>query len=146
MGDGKKALTVFVNGTPFWGGGPGVMEGEDGSSYGHISAIDPASGEIKWRYEDPYPLVGGALATAGGVVFSGNQQGYALALDDTTGKVLWKFQTGSTVRSQPITYTVDGRQYVAIGSGGGGLAVTLVGEVPRRTLGSTLVVFALPPE
>jgi glucose dehydrogenase len=50
------------------------------------------------------------------------------------------------VRSQPITYTVDGRQYVAIGSGGGGLAVTLVGEVPRRTLGSTLVVFALPPE
>lgn len=142
----EKALTVFVNGTPFWGGGPGVMEGEDGSSYGHISAIDPASGEIKWRYEDPYPLVGGALATAGGVVFSGNQQGYALALDDTTGKVLWKFQTGSTVRSQPITYTVDGRQYVAIGSGGGGLAVTLVGEVPRRTLGSTLVVFALPPE
>ena len=86
------------------------------------------------------------MATAGGVVFSGNQQGYALALDDTTGKVLWKFQTGSTVRSQPITYTVDGRQYVAIGSGGGGLAVTLVGEVPRRTLGSTLVVFALPPE
>ena len=140
----EKTVTVFVNGQPFWGGGPGVMQGEDGSSYGHISAIDPATGEIKWRYEDPYPFVGGALATAGGLVFSGDQLGYALAIDDTTGQVLWKFQTGSPVRSQPVTYAIGGRQYVAIGSGGGGLAVTLVGEPPRRTLGSTLVVFALP--
>ena len=140
----EKAVTVFVNGTPFWGGGPGVMQGEDGSSYGHLSAIDPASGKIVWRYLDEYPMVGGAMATAGGLVFTGNQQGYALAFDDTSGEVLWKFQTGSTIRSQPTTYAIDGRQYVAIGSGGGGLAVTLVGEPPIRTLGSTLVVFALP--
>ncbi len=140
----EKAVTVFVNGTPFWGGGPGVMQGEDGSSYGHLSAIDPASGKIVWRYLDEYPLVGGAMTTAGGLVFTGNQEGYALAFDDTSGEVLWKFQTGSAMRSQPTTYAIEGRQYVAIGSGGGGLAVTLVGEPPTRTLGSTLVVFALP--
>jgi len=140
----EKAVTVFLNGTPFWGGGPGVMQGEDGSSYGHLSAIDPATGEIVWRYLDEYPLVGGAMTTAGGLVFTGNQEGYALAFDDTSGELLWKFQTGSTVRSQPTTFAIDGRQYVAIGSGGGGLAVSLVGEPPMRTLGSTLVVFSLP--
>ena len=140
----EKETSVFVNGTPFWGGGPGVMEGEDGKSYGHLSAIDPATGAIKWRYKDEYPLVGGALATAGGVVFSGNQKGYALAFDDSTGEVLWKFQTGSAVRGQPVTWKLDGRQYVAVPSGGGGLAVTIVGEAPMTTLGSTLVVFALP--
>jgi alcohol dehydrogenase (cytochrome c) len=78
------------------------------------------------------------------LVFTGNQSGYALAFDDTTGELLWKFQTGSTVRGQPVTYKVGGRQYVAIPSGGGGLAVSLVGENPLGTKGSTLAVFALP--
>ena len=87
-------------------------------------------------------MVGGALATGGGLVFTGNQQGYALALDSETGKVLWRFQMGAGMRSQPITYRIDGRQYVAIGSGSGGAAVALVGEPPLRTLGSGLMVFA----
>ena len=88
--------------------------------------------------------MGGTLATAGGLVFTGNQQGYALAFDDTTGELLWKFQTGAAVRGQPATYKVGGRQYVAVPSGGGGLAVTLVGEPPLASKGSALVVFALP--
>ena len=140
----EKQAAVFVNGTPFWGGGPGTMQGEDGSSYGHLSAIDPATGKTKWRYKDDYPLVGGTLATAGGVVFTGNQAGYALAFDDTTGKPLWKFQTGSMVRGQPITYKLGGTQYVAVPSGGGGIAVAIIGEHPKVTKGSALVVFALP--
>jgi alcohol dehydrogenase (cytochrome c) len=93
---------------------------------------------------DDYPLVGGTLATAGGLVFTGNQHGYAMAFDDTTGELLWQFQTGSTVRGQPVTYKIGGRQYVAVPSGGGGLVVSLVGENPLMTKGSTLVVFALP--
>jgi len=140
----EKANAIFIQGIPFWGGGPGKMEGDDQSSYGHLSAIDPTTGAIKWRYVDEYPLVGGTLATAGGLVFTGNQNGYALAFDDTTGELLWKFQTGSTVRGQPVTYKINGRQYVAIPSGGGGLAVSLVGENPLSTRGSALLVFALP--
>ncbi|MEW6297108.1 MAG: PQQ-dependent dehydrogenase, methanol/ethanol family [Thermodesulfobacteriota bacterium] len=140
----EKAAAIFIQGVPFWGGGPGKMEGDDQSSYGHLSAIDPTTGAIKWRYVDEYPLVGGTLATAGGLVFTGNQNGYALAFDDTTGELLWKFQTGSTVRGQPVTYKLNGRQYVAVPSGGGGLAVSLVGENPLSTRGSALIVFALP--
>jgi alcohol dehydrogenase (cytochrome c) len=78
------------------------------------------------------------------LVFTGNQTGYALAFDDTTGELLWKLQTGSPVRGQPVTYKVGGRQYVAIPSGGGGLAVTIVGENPLGTKGSAVVVLALP--
>ena len=140
----EKDTAVFMNGTPFWGGGPGVTEGEDQSSWGTVTATDPATGEIKWRYKDEYPMVGGALVTGGGVVFTGNQTGYALALDDASGEVLWKFQTGSAVRGQPVTWKMDGRQYVAMPSGGGGIAVSIVGQPTLDTPGSALVVFALP--
>jgi alcohol dehydrogenase (cytochrome c) len=140
----EKQVAVFVNGTPFWGGGPGITQAEDGSAYGHLSAIDPATGKIKWRYKDQWPMVGGTLATAGGLIFTGNQAGYALAFDDTTGKELWKFQTGSMIRSQPVTYKQGGTQFVAVPSGGGGIAVAIVGENPKVTKGDALVVFALP--
>ena len=140
----KKAAAIFVQGIPYWGGGPGATQGDDGSSYGHLSAIDPSTGAVKWQYKDDYPLVGGTLATAGGLVFTGNQNGYAMAFDDTTGELLWKFQTGSGVRGQPVTYKLDGRQYVAVPSGGGGLATTLLGKPDKVNQGSALVVFALP--
>jgi alcohol dehydrogenase (cytochrome c) len=140
----EKETAVFVNGTPFWGGGPGVMEAEDGSSYGTLSALDPASGQVAWRYKDDYPMLSGALATGGGLVFTGNQSGYALAFDDRTGDVLWRFQLGSALRGQPVTWKQDGRQYVAIPSGGGGIAASIVGQPELDTLGSMLAVFALP--
>lgn len=140
----KKAAAVFVQGIPYWGGGPGTTQGDDGSSYGHLSAIDPSTGAIRWQYKDDYPLVGGTLATAGGLVFTGNQNGYAMAFDDTTGELLWKFQTGSGVRGQPVTYKLDGRQYIAVPSGGGGLVTTLLGKPDKVNQGSALVVFALP--
>ena len=79
--------------------------------------------------------------TAGHVVFTGNQEGYALAFDDEKGTLLWKFQTGSGVRGQPITYKIDGVSIVAIGSGGGGLAADYAGKPPLITLGSALFVF-----
>ena len=77
-------------------------------------------------------------------MFSGDQEGYAFALDDMTGEVLWKFQTGSSIRSQPITWKVDGQQFVAIASGGGGIIGSIVGAPDLVTNGSTLVVFAVP--
>jgi alcohol dehydrogenase (cytochrome c) len=62
----EKQEAVFVNGTPFWGGGPGVMQAEDGSAFGTLSALEPATGKIKWVYKDQWPMVGGTLTTAGG--------------------------------------------------------------------------------
>ena len=75
----------------------------------------------------------------GGIVF-------ALALDADSGEVLWKFQTGSSIRSQPVTWQMDGRQFVAIGSGAGGIVSTYVGSPDIITTGSALLVFALPSE
>ncbi len=140
----KKSAAMFIQGIPYWGGGPGATQGEDQSSYGHFSAIDPTTGAVKWRHTEGYPLMGGTLVTAGGVVFTGNLEGYALAFDDTTGELLWKFQTGASMRGQPITYKIGKRQYVAIPSGGGGIAASMVGEPPLASTGSALVVFALP--
>ncbi len=140
----KKAEAMFVQGIPYWGGGWDKTQGDDQSSYGHLSAIDPTTGAVKWRHKEEYPLLGGTLTTAGGLVFTGNQEGYVMAFDDTTGKVLWKFQTGASLRGQPATYKIGGQQYVAVPSGGGGIMAPLAGEPPISSKGSALIVFALP--
>ncbi|MGE0822866.1 MAG: PQQ-dependent dehydrogenase, methanol/ethanol family [Candidatus Binatia bacterium] len=140
----KKATATFIQGIPYWGGGWNGAQGDDQSSYGHFSAIDPTTGAIKWRHTEDYPLLGGTLATAGGVVFTGNQEGHVMAFDDETGKVLWKFQSGASVRGQPATYKIGDTQYIAVPSGGGGIVATISGEPPLASKGSALVVFALP--
>ena len=66
------------------------------------------------------PLFSGMLVTKGGVLFTGDLRGRFLAYDAKTGKELWKFQTGSGINASPITYELDGKQYVAILSGLGG--------------------------
>jgi len=80
--------------------------------------VDPATGETKWRTETVTPPTSGLLATAGGLVFAGDREGYLMALDASTGKPLWKFQTGGTVIAPPISYSMDGKQYVAVAAGG----------------------------
>lgn len=136
----------FEEGEPYWGGSPGITEHDEKTAYGIFVAIDALSGDVVWRHQDKYPFVGGAVATGGDLVFSGNQQGYAIALDADTGEKLWQFQTGSSVRGQPITWEIEGRQYVAIGSGAGGLVPQFLGRPDLITAGSALVVFALPEE
>jgi alcohol dehydrogenase (cytochrome c) len=79
---------------------------------GALKAIDPKTGEIKWTYKNKAPLWGGVLATAGGLVFTGNPEGYLMAFDAETGEMLYKFNTGSGVVSSPITWKMDGEQYV----------------------------------
>ena len=93
---------------------------------GSVLAVNPATGEIKWRTRTVTPLTGGLLATAGDLVFAGDRQGYLMALDAETGKPLWKFQTGGTVIAPPISYTLDGKQYIAVAAG------------------SAMITFALP--
>ncbi len=91
-----------------------------GDTIGRIKAIDVANKKVVWEVESPLPLFAGMLVTKSGVLFTGDQRGRLLVMDAKTGKLLWKFQTGSGINASPITYELDGKQYVAILSGLGG--------------------------
>ena len=82
-----------------------------------FSAIDPLTGEIKVKAHIPYPNYSGALATAGGVVFTGFTDGTLMAFDDTTMQQLWKINVGVGFNAPPMTFEVNGKQYVAILAG-----------------------------
>jgi alcohol dehydrogenase (cytochrome c) len=116
-------------------------------NFGELGAIDVRTGLKRWSHPSRYPWTGGALATASGIVFSGNAAGDFFAFDAHTGAVLWKYHTSSGIVGVPTTYRVDGKQYVAVwaGYGGGvaafgGPAATLTANIPR---GGRLYVFEL---
>ena len=87
---------------------------------GWLKAFDVANKKWLWQLPSHLPLFSGTLVTKGGLVFTGDQLGRVLAVDAASGKLLWSFQTGSGINASPITYELDGRQYVAILSGLGG--------------------------
>jgi alcohol dehydrogenase (cytochrome c) len=97
----------------FNGGGPG----QAGPITSSITMIDPATGELKKRVEFPYPNSSGTLTTAGGLVMTGLLDGTIVALDDQTLEELWRFNVGAGFNVPPMTYAVNGRQYIAISSG-----------------------------
>jgi alcohol dehydrogenase (cytochrome c) len=82
-----------------------------------IIAADPMTGEIKTTIHIPYPNNSGVLATAGGVIFTGYTDGTFAAYDDTTLQQLWKINVGTGFDAPPMTFSVNGKQYVAIMSG-----------------------------
>jgi len=82
-----------------------------------LSRIDPLTGEVKKNAHLRYPNYSGALSTAGGLVFIGLLDGTVAALDDTTLEQLWKINVGSGFTAPPMTFEVNGKQYVAIASG-----------------------------
>lgn len=105
--------------------------------WGTLSAVDLAQGgRIRWQVKTPEPLLGGVLATAGDLVFSGAGQGRFAAFDSQTGQELWSAQANAGVNAPPITYVIDGRQYVAVAAGGNALFGFKQGD--------ELLVFALP--
>ena len=85
--------------------------------YGALRALDPATGKVKWQWRHPSPTWSGVLSTAGGLVFTGDAEGNFIALDAATGKALWHFQCGASVYSSPMTYAVNGKQYIAVAAG-----------------------------
>ena len=89
-----------------------------GVQNGPFVALDVDTGKIAWQYQAKQPLIGGALATAGNLVFMGEGDGYFDAFDATSGTKLWRFNLGAGVNAPPITYTVDGVQYIAVAAGG----------------------------
>jgi alcohol dehydrogenase (cytochrome c) len=117
---------------------------------GSLKAIDPKTGETKWEYKNNAPLWGGVMTTAGGLVFTGTPEGEFKAFDAENGKELWSFQTGSGVVGQPVTWEMDGEQYVSVISGWGGAVPLWGGEVAKKVnylnQGGTVWTFKLPKE
>jgi alcohol dehydrogenase (cytochrome c) len=107
-----------IAGRPYTGTGQQLDPG-DTQQPGAIAAMDPLSGEIRWRFNmlEALPTIG-VMATKGGVLFGGTYRGHFVALDAKTGKLLWRKQLGSPYRSSPISYALDGRQYIAIAAEG----------------------------
>jgi PQQ-dependent dehydrogenase (methanol/ethanol family) len=162
--DTEAAQTSFIAGTPYVGATLRMKPGPGGIR-GRFTAWDPARAKAAWVIEEDLPVWSGALATAGDVVFYGTMEGWFKAIDARSGALLWQFKTGSGIVGQPVSYRgPDGKQYVAVLSGVGGWAGTVVAndidtrdrtaaggfanavsDLPRKTTkGGMLYVFALP--
>jgi alcohol dehydrogenase (cytochrome c) len=87
------------------------------SGYGAIRALDPATGRRVWEYRMNDVSDSGLLTTSTGLLFSGNREGHFFALNAQDGKLLWNRYLGGQVASSPVTWSVDGQQYVSIASG-----------------------------
>lgn len=108
--------------TPAVGDKPAIrysaLEPIDEARWGLLSAIELNTGKLRWQHKTPEPLVGGVLATAGGLVFTGEGNGNLDAVDADNGEVLWQFKSDAGVNAPPVTYQVDGVQYIAVAAGG----------------------------
>jgi PQQ-dependent dehydrogenase (methanol/ethanol family) len=153
----------YIPGTPFVGADVKMYAGPGGNR-GVFTAWDPVARRKVFEIKEDLPLWSPALATAGGLVFYGTMDGWFKAIDARSGKLLWQFKTGSGIIGQPISYRgPDGRQYIAVPSGIGGWAGSIVSAdlderdptaalgfvnatkdlKKRTTKGGTVYVFAL---
>jgi alcohol dehydrogenase (cytochrome c) len=98
--------------------GSAYFPSDDAEPYwGALRALDPMTGKLQWEFRHVSPTWSGVLSTAGGLVFSGDAEGNFAALHATSGKVLWHFQTGAAAYASPMSFSVDGKQYVVIATG-----------------------------
>ena len=113
---------------------------------GTVRAISAETGETEWLYEQRAGTMS-LMATGGGLVFGGDVNGRFRALSDETGEVLWEVNLGAPVTGYPVTYAVDGRQYVAVSTGSASSSSGFLRLTPELTpgVGNNLFVFALPP-
>ncbi len=139
------ATTYTVKTVPGGPGRPEIRYTETGEAKGEpsfstLTAVDlAAGGRIAWSVRGGSRLSGGTLATAGGLVFSGEEDGHLAAHDSRTGEILWRFQCGAGISGPAMTYALDGRQYVAAAAGGSSFT-----KSAGFGTGDALVVFALP--
>jgi alcohol dehydrogenase (cytochrome c) len=110
-----KGEPEYVPGEPFMAGGEQALTGD--KAYGAIRALEAETGEKKWEFRLHSPPWSGCLSTAGGLVFGGTNEGQMFALDAVTGEVRWQFHSGGAVRSNPVSFMIDGAQRIAIASG-----------------------------
>ncbi len=101
---------------------------KDNGDRGYLRAIDPMTGATKWKTGSPMPRNAGVLATDGGLIFTGAQTGEFEAFNAETGEKLWEYQTGSGIVGQPVTWEMDGQQYITIVNGGGAVYALFSGD------------------
>ena len=104
--------------------------------WGRLAAVNLDTGKMAWKFDTEQPLIGGVLATAGDLVFNGEGNGLFRAFDARSGQKLWEYQCGAGVNAPAVSYTVGGKQYVAVAAGGNTQL-----DFKR---GNTVLVFALP--
>jgi lanthanide-dependent methanol dehydrogenase len=152
----------YTAGQPYVGATLSMYPPKGDNNLGNFIAWDAGTGKIVWSNPEPFSAWGGALATAGGVVFYGTLEGYLKAVDEKTGKELFKFKTPSGIIGNVMTYMHGGKQYVAVLSGVGGWAgIGMAAGLSKDTdglgavgaykalsnytqLGGALTVFTLP--
>jgi alcohol dehydrogenase (cytochrome c) len=118
----EQEMTYTVASAPYpdgklWLGGA-FTNVPGGVQTGNVTAVDYNTGKIAWQVKTPQPMIGGILATAGGLVFAGEGNGWFKAYNSATGEVLWQFNAGAGVNAPPSSYAVGGKQYVVVGAGG----------------------------
>jgi len=110
-----KEEQKYEPGKSYWGGK--VVSAKE-REWGGIKAIDPETGKVVWEHKlISGNISAGVLATGGGVLFAGSREGNLLALDSRNGKLLWKFQAGTDINSSPMSFAVDGQQYIGLSAG-----------------------------
>jgi PQQ-dependent dehydrogenase (methanol/ethanol family) len=124
----------YPGGKLWLGGAFKVIPNE--KQWGRLSAVNLDTGKVAWKADTDQPLMGGVLATAGNLVFTGEGNGMFNGYDARTGKKLWSFNCGAGVNAPPVSYTVNGKQYIAVGAGGNTQL-----DFKR---GNSVFVFALP--
>jgi PQQ-dependent dehydrogenase (methanol/ethanol family) len=125
----------YPGGDKLWlGGAFKVIPGE--KQWGRLAAVNMDNGRMVWKADTDQPLMGGVLATAGDLVFTGEGNGWFNAYDARNGKKLWSFQCGAGVNAPPVAYEIGGKQYIAVAAGGNTQL-----DFKR---GNSVFVFALP--
>jgi alcohol dehydrogenase (cytochrome c) len=106
--------------------------------------VDVATGELRWQLSQRAGFGGSVLTTGGGLVFATDDARRLRAFDAENGDVLWEQMLNSSAGGFPVTYSVDGVQYIAIAAGGGVSYRGITREIRQRGGGNTLFVFRLP--
>ena len=104
---------------------PTLTRLEESEGYGAVRAVDPKTGDLKWEFKMSDVTDAGILTTASDLLFTGGREGYLFALDARNGELLWKATVGGMVQSGPMTYSVNGKQYVAVAAGNSLFSFTL---------------------
>ena len=125
----------YPGGDKLWLGGAFKAIASE-KQWGRLAAVNLDTGKLAWKADTDQPLMGGVLATAGNLVFTGEGNGSFNAYDAKNGKKLWSFNCGAGVNSPPVSYEIGGKQYIAVAAGGNNQL-----DFKR---GNSIFVFSLP--
>jgi alcohol dehydrogenase (cytochrome c) len=137
----RRGPTQYREGLFYLGGDVDVRPHEQ---WGEVKAYDPRTGRQVWSWRGEHPIVASILSTAGDLVFAGEPNGFFHAFHARTGERLWSYNTGNGIHSNPVTYSVGGKQYIALPTGWGGWVEGFAPEMFGAPRGTALIVVALP--